>query len=174
MGQFAPEVIRLRLCYFVPIGPYLHPMVFRAPLKLAGLVLLLAGCHRSGPFLRYVGKADVVVRKASDLDLMGGSRPPKTHRVLGVLTARCETYDGASGALRDQCNEVALTRALRQHAAGVGATALFDVRCTQESLRRELERDDNVGAVAHELSAQICQATVLRGSPLVAGTKTGQ
>ena len=174
MWQFAAEVIRLRLCYFVAIGPYLHPMISSAPLKRVGLVLLLAGCQHSGPYLRYVGKADVVVRKPSDLDLMGGNRPPKSHRVLGVLTARCETYDGASGALRDQCNEVALRKALRQHAASVGATALFDIRCTQESLRRELERDENVGAVVHQLSAQICQATVLRGSPLVAGTETGQ
>lgn len=174
MCEFASEVTRLRLCYFVVFGPYPQPMFFRTPLQRVVLLLLLAGCPHRGPYLRYVGKADVVVRKPSDLDLMGGSRPPKSHRVLGVLTARCETYDGASGALHDECNDVALTRALRGHAASVGATALFDLRCTQESLRRELERDENVGAVLHQLSAQICQATVLRGNPLAAETETGQ
>jgi hypothetical protein len=148
-------------------------MTVRLLLPLLGVLLSLLACRR-GPYLRYVGKTHPASRTAEQLEVYAGREPPDGYRILGVVTARCETYDDTAGLLSTPCDEDTLTSALRARAAGVGAIALLDVRCESRRLRSELERDANVGAVLHNLGARSCQATALGAATLDASLEARQ
>jgi hypothetical protein len=106
---------------------------------------------------------------AERVDMLGRD-VPAGHRVIGVVTASCETLNGASGLLDRPCNEDALMAVARERAAAAGGTGLVDDRCAHVGGQRILSNVDGGGVETAVRASLSCQATVVRR---VAGAMVG-
>jgi hypothetical protein len=116
----------------------------------------------SGPVVTYAGREHDRAVDPSKIAIVAGRLPPEGYTILGVVTARCTTVDGASGLLAERCDDDTMTEALRRRAASAGATALLDLRCERVVTDRHTERGD-AGAVVVKVRQELsCQGTALR------------
>jgi len=141
----------------------------RAGLPLA---LALAGCSNPGA-IQFTGTAHPPVVTADGIDMLGRDVPAQ-HEIIGVITARCETIDGASGLLERPCTEDDLLALARERAAAVGATGLVDNQCRHSEGHRMLTNVDGGGVETALRASRSCQATVVRrtGGPMVGSART--
>jgi hypothetical protein len=116
----------------------------------------------SGPVVTYTGREHGRAVDPSEIAIVAGRLPPDGYTIVGVVTARCTTVDGASGLLAERCDDDTMTDQLRSRAASAGATALLDVRCERVETDRHTERSD-AGAVVVTVREELtCQGTALR------------
>lgn len=127
-------------------------------LASAGLTLLACGPQTT----RFAGTERDRIARADQILDYGVDRPDGSE-LVGVVSTRCETTNGASGLLADDCDEPTLRAQLRQRAAEVGGTGLVELTCRHADLDRQIEQVDG-GSVTHTVHAALtCQATVVRG-----------
>ncbi|MBM4376554.1 MAG: hypothetical protein FJ095_15840 [Deltaproteobacteria bacterium] len=121
----------------------------------------------------YVGRIATPSASPETILVHRPSSPPSEHEVLGVVTARCDTYDGASGLAESPCHEDELTREARVRAADVGGTLLVDPACRTTVTERTVERTKGGGATLHTRSRLECRYSVARKLTGVATTTAG-
>jgi hypothetical protein len=115
--------------------------------------------------VRFIGKELPHAARPHQIEVVLGQRTPEGHDVTGVITARCETYNGASGLFEASCNEESMLTAAKRRAAEAGGTALMDPRCENRLLEQSVERLEQGGAKSHRRVELKCHATVLRRQP---------
>ncbi len=137
--------------------------LFRAILCLAaagaGAGVATSGCAASSE-VKYTGAAHPAV-PLENVEVLG-DQTPHGFTVSGVVTATCETLNGASGVLEGSCTEDELLALARKEVANHGGHALVDVRCRKELLERSFENRDGGGVNITTRERLSCQATVAR------------
>jgi hypothetical protein len=134
------------------------------------LTLGLVGCASSRT--SYVGRTAAPQVKSEAILVHRPASPPSGHEVLGVVTARCDTYDGSSGLAESPCDEEQLAKEARVTAAAVGGTLLVDPACTRQVTERTVERLKAGGATMHTRARLECRYSVARRT--AAGATTAQ
>ncbi len=127
-----------------------------------GLAAILCSCSAGGR-TSFVGTPREPVADGSAILVHTLAEAPSGHDVLGVVTATCDTYDGASGLAEAPCDEATLLADARLEAARRGGTLLVDPSCEQRVIERTLEQLKGGGARAHVRMRLRCRATVARG-----------
>ena len=127
------------------------------------LAILLAGCSTQS-YARFTGKVEPPLATAAELQVFQGSDIPEGYKIIGVVTASCETYNGASGLFAAQCTDETMLAEARKKAAEVGGAALIEPRCSDQLMMREIQRVDGGGAKQNRRVRLQCQVSV--GRPL--------
>lgn len=125
----------------------------------AGGALAVSGCTSSAD-VAFTGTEHPAVA-VEDVDTFGDQAPPG-FAVTGVVTAVCETMNGASGVFESSCTEAELLAMARRKAAASGGHALADVDCRNEQLERSYENVDGGGVKVTTRERLTCRATVVR------------
>jgi hypothetical protein len=129
---------------------------------LAGAGAVGISACQSATQVSYTGRELARTATSEQVALLAGRTPPDGYSILGVVTARCSTLDGATGLLEDPCSEEILTKRARERAAEAGATALLDLSCRRVETERVSERSDAGVVITRVRQNLTCQATALR------------
>ncbi|MBM4359747.1 MAG: hypothetical protein FJ096_16715 [Deltaproteobacteria bacterium] len=133
-----------------------------APRSSLAILATFCACSASSR-TSFVGTAREPVIDASAVLVHPLSEAPAAHEVLGVVTATCETYDGASGLVEAPCDDPTLLADARGEAARRGGTLLVEPACERQVIERTVEPLKGGGARVHERRRVRCRATVARG-----------
>lgn len=134
---------------------------------LAGVVAMASAC--SSTTARFTGREHPSVASADELVVYGADQP-EGHEVIGVVSVRCGTTNGTSGLLAVPCTTEQMGALLRERAADVGGTGLFELRCDDADVERTIDDVDG-GTVQQSTRAGLtCHATVVRRT---AGVRVG-
>lgn len=117
---------------------------------------------QGGAEITYAGREQGRAVEAEQIDSLAGRLPPEGYTILGVVTARCTTVDGASGLLAEPCDEETMMSHLRTRAAAAGATALLDLHCDRKETDRHTESGDAGTVTVTVRETLTCQGTALR------------
>jgi hypothetical protein len=126
-----------------------------------GALALAIGCS-STVEAYFTGTPKPVLVTAEEIEQLG-AEVPRGFETIGVVTAACETLNGAAGVFEAPCAADGLTGLLRGKAAESGATAIADLSCRKEQLSSETESVDGGGVTTTTRDRLTCQATAVRG-----------
>jgi hypothetical protein len=124
-----------------------------------GSGIVLGGCASSSA-IRFTGTEHPEV-PVEDVEIMG-DEAPAGFAITGVVTASCETLNGATGVLEAACTRDELLGLSRKRAAAAGGHGLVDVRCNNELLERRHESLDGGGVKTTTRTRLTCRASVVR------------